>query len=70
VVEVPNTEEQERLAKRLAGAGLAVTQQGGNVSVRDPWNNEVVLAVRRKAEDSRPPHHRAATMPSAGVRRG
>jgi len=25
-----------------------VTRQAGNVSVRDPWNNEVVLAVRKE----------------------
>ena len=48
MVEVPNMEEQERLAKRLADAGLTVTKQEGNVSVHDPWNNEIVLAVRRK----------------------
>ena len=45
VIEVPNTAEQARLAKRLTDAGLTVTQHDADVSVRDPWNNEVVLSV-------------------------
>lgn len=49
VIEVPDRAEQERLAQRLAEAGLAVTKQEGRVSARDPWNHEVVLAVRGKA---------------------
>ena len=48
VIEVPDRAEQERLVQRLADAGLAVTKQEGRVSARDPWNNEVVLAVRQK----------------------
>jgi catechol 2,3-dioxygenase len=46
VVEVPDAQEQARLSERLSAAGIPVTQHDGNVSARDPWNNEVIVAVR------------------------
>jgi catechol 2,3-dioxygenase len=46
VVEVPDANEQARLSARLVDAGIPVAEHDGHVSVRDPWNNEVVIAIR------------------------
>jgi catechol 2,3-dioxygenase len=42
-IEVPGLEERDRVAARLAAAGVAVQGQGARVVVRDPSNIEVEL---------------------------
>ncbi len=46
VIEVPDAQEQERLAERLTQAGVPVTRSDGRLLLRDPWNNQVIIAVR------------------------
>ena len=41
---LPNAGEQARVFARLAGAGIETVRQDEQIVVRDPWNNQVVLA--------------------------
>lgn len=43
VIEVPSAAERDHLAEQVAAAGYTVSANGAEVSVRDPWNIEVVL---------------------------
>jgi catechol 2,3-dioxygenase len=43
VVEVPNAAERDRLAEQLTAGGYLVSQHDSSVSVRDPWNIEVII---------------------------
>jgi catechol 2,3-dioxygenase len=40
---LPNAEEEARVLGRLEAAGIAFERQEGQVVVRDPWQNRVVL---------------------------
>lgn len=44
-IAVPNEEELNRLSTRLEAAGLPFERQERAVTVRDPWNNTVVLTT-------------------------
>jgi catechol 2,3-dioxygenase len=46
VVELPNREEQARLAAQLGELGVPFSQENGELRVRDPWENLIVFAVR------------------------
>jgi catechol 2,3-dioxygenase len=47
---LPDTGEFERVVGRLDAGGVDYTRDGGHVLLRDPWNNEVVLAVEPAPE--------------------
>ncbi len=42
---LPDAGELERVAGRLAAGRIDYTREDGHLLLRDPWNNEVVLAV-------------------------
>jgi catechol 2,3-dioxygenase len=44
---VPHEEEQARLARRLAGAGIPTTRNDGRLTARDPWEMGIEIAVGR-----------------------
>jgi catechol 2,3-dioxygenase len=48
VVELPNQAEQARLAGQLGELGVSFSQEQGELRVRDPWENLIVLAVRSR----------------------
>ena len=50
---VPDAGELERIATRLAGGRIDYTREDGQLLLRDPWNNQVVLAVEPAAADQR-----------------
>lgn len=45
VIKVPTTEEQSRLAGRLQDAGVGVSESGGALRARDPWNIGLEVTV-------------------------
>jgi hypothetical protein len=46
--------EQARLAGQLGELGVSFSQEQGELRVRDPWENLIVLAVRPLKGQSRP----------------
>ncbi len=47
---LPDAAALERVVGRLNTGGIDYTRDGGNVLLRDPWNNQVVLAVEPAPE--------------------
>ena len=46
VVEVPHQAEQARLAGQFSALSIPFSQEQGELQVRDPWENLIILAVR------------------------
>ena len=50
---LPDAGELERVAGRLAVGRIAYTREDGHLRLRDPWSNEVVLAVEPAVTEQR-----------------
>ena len=44
---LPDSAERDRLVTQIEAAGVAVERQGDRFVVRDPWQNQILLAVRQ-----------------------
>jgi catechol 2,3-dioxygenase len=49
VIQVPSAAERDRLGAQLSAAGQSISQAAGVLSVRDPWNVEIQIALSRPA---------------------